>query len=80
MKNDKFLVELLENLEHLSNRPVLFFLVWGLVVAFFLYLFWGLQKNKDKRYFKDDALDRNKTAKSIQIVQTEKKTELTKED
>lgn len=77
MKNDKFLVELLD---HLSNRPLLFFLGWGIIVAFFLYLFMSLQKNKTRRYFKDEVPSARKKSTSVQVVESEKGTDLTKEE
>ncbi len=51
MKSEKFLVEWVSQF---SNRPVVFFLVWGAIVFFFIYLFWSLQKKNNTRYFRED--------------------------
>ena len=68
MKNDKFLLTLLDQL---SNRPLMFFLSWGILVVFFLYLFWSLQKKRDRRYFKEDASTGMKKGSSVQLVEKE---------
>lgn len=73
MRNDKFLVEFVNQL----TKKDLFIAVWLLGAALFVYLMWSYNKRVTRRNFRED---RHPLKKTTSLVSTQSKTnQITKE-